>query len=171
LLAYEMNGVPLPAKHGFPVRVLLAGRYGMKNPKWLTAIRLVAQPYQSIWERTGWNGDLGVETMARFDTRPARPRIGDAVLLSGVAFAGDRGISYVEISTDAGITWEVADLEPSLGAGTWSRWTYRWLVRRSGSNRLSVRAVDGTGNPQAAVGRYSFPSGVTGYHTVTVQVV
>src|SRR5207302_5631695 len=100
LLAHTMNGAPLPRKHGFPVRALVAGRYGMKSPKWLKAIEVTAAPVASRWERTGWDGERGVATMARLNTRPRRLPWGEPVQLAGIAFAGDRGIAGVELSVD-----------------------------------------------------------------------
>src|SRR5438270_973397 len=109
LVAYELNGSPLPSSHGYPARVIIPGRYGMKGPKWLTSINLVDHESGGFWEAQGWDHNAFVRTTARFDV----PRDGDiighgAVQLAGVAFAGTRGIRKVEYSTDGGGTWTAA---------------------------------------------------------------
>ena len=103
-----MNGEPLPREHGYPARLLVPGRYGMKNPKWLTAIRALNQDYLGWYEQRNWNHDGIVKTMARIDdpvdgASPAarRPRV------AGIAYAGDRGVRMVEVSLDdGGQTWQ-----------------------------------------------------------------
>jgi DMSO/TMAO reductase YedYZ molybdopterin-dependent catalytic subunit len=68
LFAHTMNGAPLPDKHGFPLRLVLPGRYGMKNPKWITRIEIVPEPVEGYWVRRGWDRDALVKTVARIDT-------------------------------------------------------------------------------------------------------
>jgi len=170
ILAHTLNGEPLPAKHGFPARLVAAGRYGMKNPKWLTRIRLTRERFESYWERTGWDGDRGVETMARLDTRPSRALPYVPVRLGGVAFAGDRRIARVEISTDGGRCWAAADLLPPLSLNSWVLWTHTWRPGPPGDYRILVRAVDGAGTPQVREQRYTFPTGATGYDSLLVRV-
>jgi DMSO/TMAO reductase YedYZ molybdopterin-dependent catalytic subunit len=169
LLAHTMNGRQLGAKHGFPVRLLTTGLYGMKNPKWLSRIEVTSTPIRGYWQRSGWNPDRGVEAMARFDTRPEQVRTGTTVLLGGVAFTGDRGVSRVEVSTDGGTTWSPAMLKPPLSPWTWVLWSYRWQVQRPDRYTLLVRAVDGAGATQSEVRRRSYPTGATGYHTIEVH--
>jgi len=88
----------------------------------------------------------------------------------GVAFAGTRGISKVEYSTDGGTNWSVADLGAPLSSLTWVLWNANWTPRQVGANVLQVRAVDGTGVPQQATASASYPSGASGYHTIRVDV-
>src|SRR6185503_1730228 len=99
LIVYEMNGEPLPREHGYPARLLVPGRYGMLNPKWLTAIRALREDYLGWYEQRNWNRDGIVKTMARIDIpvdgallRPGAQRV------AGIAYAGDRGIQMVEVS-------------------------------------------------------------------------
>ncbi|HEV7661977.1 MAG TPA: molybdopterin-dependent oxidoreductase, partial [Chloroflexota bacterium] len=95
LLAYALNGQPLPTKHGFPLRVLGSGTYGMKNSKWLTQIDVVAAVEPGFWEQQGWNPDAPVQTLARIDTPKDAETVTGATSISGVAFAADRGIQRV----------------------------------------------------------------------------
>ena len=106
LVVYELEGAPLPMNHGFPARVLIPGHYGMKGPKWLDSIDLVNQESRGYWEQQGWDHNAVVKTTARFDV----PGDGEivkvgAVQVAGVAFAGTRGMSKVEYSTNGGSSW------------------------------------------------------------------
>jgi hypothetical protein len=92
------------------------------------------------------------------------------VVVAGIAFAGQRGISKVEISTDGGRTWTDAALEAPPGRHTWRRWRYAWTVPGSGRYRLVARATDGTGQLQTSVQRPPFPDGYTGLHSVEVSI-
>src|SRR5262249_20843475 len=110
LLAHTMNGVPLPDKHGFPLRLILPGRYGVKNPKWITRIELAAEPIEGYWVRRGWDAEGLVQTVARIDTPQNNANLtGSHLEVGGVAFAGGRGIARVEASVDGGTTWRDAD--------------------------------------------------------------
>ncbi len=172
LVAHKLGGEPLTAKHGFPARVVVPGRYGMKGPKWLDEIRLAASPAGGFWEAEGWDREAIVRTTARFDTpvTGAVFRLG-GVELAGVAFAGTRGISGVEFTTNPGQNWSPGRILPSLSPATWVRWRAAWVPPRPGSYSLQVRARDGHGDLQIAALVGSFPSGSTGYHTVDVQVI
>jgi DMSO/TMAO reductase YedYZ molybdopterin-dependent catalytic subunit len=170
LLAHTMNGAPLPRKHGYPVRALVAGRYGMKSPKWLKTIEVSAAPLISRWERTGWDGERGVATMARLNTRPHRVTWGEPIPLAGIAFAGDRGIAGVEVSVDGGTSWMPAELRPSTSRYAWKLWQLRWTPPAPSRRTLVVRATDGNGVPQVSTYAFPFPSGATGYDTWAVYI-
>jgi DMSO/TMAO reductase YedYZ molybdopterin-dependent catalytic subunit len=123
LLAHTMNGAPLPDKHGFPLRLVMPGRYGMKNPKWITGIEIVPEPVEGYWVRRGWDRDALVQTVVRIDTPADNASVaGSRLDMSGVAFAGTRGISHIEVSDDGGTTWREARSTPPLGSSTWVRW-------------------------------------------------
>ena len=172
ILAYAMNGAPLSPRHGFPARLIIPARYGMKNPKWITAIAPTAEQYQGFWERQGWSDTAIVQTMSRIDT-PARgdaPRAGVEVGIGGVAYAGARGIRRVEWSADGGTTWQEAALLPPLGPYTWVFWAARWTPTRPGAHTLTVRATDGEGALQTAASQPPIPDGATGYHRVPITV-
>jgi DMSO/TMAO reductase YedYZ molybdopterin-dependent catalytic subunit len=175
-LADEMGppGTPLTAEHGFPLRVLIAGRYGMKQPKYLTDIVLADHDEPGFWEQRSWDETAAVRTYSRID----EPQDGDtveagAVPVFGVASAGDRGIAKVEVSTDGGSTWLGAELEESaVGDGelSWRRWRVD-VHATPGRLELTARATDGQGNVQDATPRPTLPSGATGLHEVSVTVV
>jgi DMSO/TMAO reductase YedYZ molybdopterin-dependent catalytic subunit len=171
LVAYGLDGVPLPMGHGYPARILIPGHYGMKGPKWLERIELVNHESGGYWEQQGWDHNAVIKTTARFDA----PRQGDIikigqVSLAGVAFAGTRGISNVEYSTDNGATWTAATFGTPLSPLTWVLWNATWRPSTEGAFVLKVRATDGTGAKQESRSAPSYPSGATGYDTVPVSV-
>ncbi|HEY7295479.1 MAG TPA: molybdopterin-dependent oxidoreductase [Dehalococcoidia bacterium] len=171
LLAYQLDGAALPHKHGHPLRVLAAGTYGMKNPKWLTRIEVVAAEVPGFWQQQGWDERGIVQTMAQINTPADGAKLATgSVTLAGIAFAGARGIARVELSTDGGTSWTDAQLLPSLGPNTWTFWQYAWQPAQPGAYTLTVRATDGTGTLQPARRTDPFPAGATGYHQVRVRV-
>jgi len=168
LLAYEMNGEMLPPAHGYPLRLLIPGLYGMKNPKWITRIEVVDYDFQGYWQASGWTDEAVVKTMSKF-TVASRASGGD-VELGGVAYAGDRGIKEVEYSTDDGKTWTKAALKPALGRFTWVLWAAVWKPAAAGTYVLKVRAKDGNSVLQLAKPAPTLPDGASGYHTLRLQV-
>src|SRR5207302_11230982 len=132
LIAIGMNGHVLPRAHGYPARLLSVGTYGMKNPKWLTGIQVVDRPFAGYWEQRGWAKLPTVETESRIDIPTNGAVVGRATTIAGVAFAADRGISRVELTTDGGRNWAPAELKTALGPYTWRLWRYRWTPRQSG---------------------------------------
>jgi DMSO/TMAO reductase YedYZ molybdopterin-dependent catalytic subunit len=171
LVAYDLDGAPLPMGHGFPARMLIPGHYGMKGPKWLDSIAVVDHESGGYWEQQGWDHNAVIKTTARFDV----PREGDIVrlgpvLLAGVAFAGTRGISKVEFSADAGRTWIEASYKAPLSPLTWVLWQADWTPAAEGPYDLRVRATDSSGTIQSAQSAASYPSGSSGYHTVHIAV-
>ena len=171
LVAYLMNGKTVPQDHGYPARMLVPNIYGMKNVKWIRSIEVVNYDFIGYWQQQGWSDAAPVNTNARID-RPGRnvPWSGGAVTVAGIAFAGARGISKVELSTDGAKSWAPATIEPPMGPLTWVRWTYEWTPNGTGPARLVVRATDGSGNTETPVGRAPFPNGATGYDAVDVTV-
>jgi DMSO/TMAO reductase YedYZ molybdopterin-dependent catalytic subunit len=170
LLAWEMNGAPLKNEHGFPARLLIPGIYGMKNVKWLSGISIVANDFHGFWQNQGWDDAAPYQTESRIDAPHGREAVSPGTLaVGGVAFAGDRGIQAVEVSTDQGQTWQPAQVKPGLSANTWQLWRTDVQVDRS-TKELRVRATDGQGRPQTREGAPPFPSGATGYHSVTIAV-
>src|SRR6266511_525622 len=169
LIAFGMNGFVLPRAHGFPARVLGVGTYGMKNPKWLTNIEVVDRPYQGFWEQRGWSKPALVKTTSRIDTPEDGATLsGDVVPIAGVAFAGDEGISRVDVSTDGRRTWNPALLKTALSPYTWRLWLYRWTPPGPGQYSIFVRAYDGTGAVQVRVEAPPFPTGASGIDGINV---
>lgn len=166
LIAVGMNGRVLPRAHGFPARLLTMGTYGMKNPKWLTEIEVVDSPYEGFWQQRGWSKPSIVKTGARIDIPKDGVAVGEAVTAGGVAFAGARGISKVEVSVDGGRTWDEARLKTALADHTWRLWLYPWTPSATDSGPLVVRAYDGDGVRQAATVVDPYPNGASGYHSV-----
>jgi DMSO/TMAO reductase YedYZ molybdopterin-dependent catalytic subunit len=169
LLAYEMNGEALDATHGSPVRLIVPGIYGMKNVKWLKRIELLDRDVKGYWQRRGWDDSAPYQTAARIDVARAG-RAGEPAVVAGVAFAGDRGIARVEVSTDAGKTWSDAELRPPLANNSWVLWQLEWSPERSGSHTVVARATDETGALQTDEVNPPAPKGSTGWHRTSVSV-
>jgi sulfane dehydrogenase subunit SoxC len=164
LLAYEMNGAPLPPQHGFPLRLVVPGWYGMQNVKWLTRITVLEEPfggYQNavgyrIYDADGQPGEPVTRMLPRslmvppgvpeFMTRERHLEPGPTTL-TGRAWSGYGPIERVELSTDGGVTFTAADLERPLGPNAWRGWTYAWEAE-PGDHVLSSRATDAAGNTQ-----------------------
>jgi DMSO/TMAO reductase YedYZ molybdopterin-dependent catalytic subunit len=171
MLVYEMNGVPLPVEHGFPLRIYIPNRHGMKQPKWLTRLRLTEEPGRGYWVERGWSREAIVKTTSVIDTVGASMMLGEAkvVPIGGMAFAGARGISKVEVQVDNG-PWEQAELvAPPLGPLTWVLWRYAWTYA-PGRHVFKVRAYDGTGALQPTVERGPRPDGASGIHSRTMML-
>jgi DMSO/TMAO reductase YedYZ molybdopterin-dependent catalytic subunit len=169
-LAWEMNGAPLAREHGYPARLLIPGIYGMKNVKWLTGITIVNDDFHGFWQNQGWDDAAPYQTESRIDVPRERIAASAGPLsVGGVAYAGDRGISSVEVSTDGGRNWQAAQVKPGLSPYTWQLW--RADVQVDSSVRdVRVRATDGQGKPQTREEAPPFPSGATGYHSVRIAV-
>ena len=166
LLAYQMNGDPIPQKHGAPVRVLILNRYGMKQPKWLTSIEVANHDYVGYWAQQGWSKTAFVKTNSAFKVET---KDGTMLALGGWAYAGNRGISKVEVSPDNGKTWIEAAVKPALGENTWQFWSLQWQPPKPGDYALQVRATDGKGSLQPSQPEPTLPDGGQGYHTVHVK--
>ena len=170
LLVYQMNGDVLPREHGYPARLLVPGRYGMKNPKWLAGIRALSQPYADWYQQRGWTRTGIVKTMSRIDV----PAHGSALasgtqMAAGVAYAGDRGITQVELSADGGATWQPAMLlEPPPGKDVMVRWQASFEMGNA-PQTLVVRATDGTGVVQADDFGLPAPDGGWGQDSIDVN--
>ena len=162
LLAYGMNGALLEQAHGFPARALLPGYYGYKGVKWVDTVRLTHDPRAGYWEHNGWVALPEVHTTARIDV--AR-RVHEGLLVAGVAFAGRRGIRAVQVRVNHG-PWCAAELHtPTLSPLTWVQWRLTLPVR--GTVTLQARAIDGGGRVQTDTVHDQYPSGATGYHTIS----
>ncbi|MEU8677216.1 sulfite oxidase [Streptomyces sp. NPDC048560] len=169
LVAYGMNGAPLPPQHGFPLRLVVPGWYGMASVKWLNGITLTATPFTGFQQveayRYRQEADEQGEPVTRIAPRAlmvppgfpdfmSRARVvrPGAVLLEGRAWSGHAPVERVEVSTDGCRTWSDAALTGPVGNGTahawaWRSWRAHWTAA-PGSHELGVRATDATGRTQ-----------------------
>jgi DMSO/TMAO reductase YedYZ molybdopterin-dependent catalytic subunit len=163
LLVYQMNGQPLPPEHGFPLRIYIPNHYGMKQPKWIASLEAIDSNGPGYWVDRGWSAEAIVQTTSvidAVDTSSVNPNT-KAVPVGGIAYAGGRGISKVEIQVDNG-PWEPAELrDPPLSPLTWVQWVYNWKAN-IGQHTVRVRAYDGTGKLQEATVHQPYPNGATG---------
>jgi DMSO/TMAO reductase YedYZ molybdopterin-dependent catalytic subunit len=171
-LAWEMNGAPLPRRHGFPLRVFLPGLYGMKMPKWLTRIEFVDKEYLGYWEWQGWSNSSQRQLQAVIDDPHDRARIaGGNFVITGWAVADEVGVRKVEISTDGGKSWDEAQIFSNpMPSQVWAFWKYVWVNPPKGRHIIAVRATDGNGNLQTSSSSGEWPNGATGYHEIDVNV-
>jgi DMSO/TMAO reductase YedYZ molybdopterin-dependent catalytic subunit len=185
LLVYEMNGGPIPRIHGFPLRLIVPGLYGEKNPKWLTKIELLTANDPRLkkthgcgfYKEQGWGPNFVVPTTSRIDAPEVTDgrftqeiRVGQSAELRGIAFGGDRGIQKVELSFDQEKSWqETTIVEPGTKI-SWSLWSYQWRPSAPGEHVIAVRATDGTGTPQISEERGTVPQGATGLQRVRAVV-
>ena len=167
MLAHAWDGNPIPIDHGFPLRIWLPDRYGMKQPKWITGIEVLNEYKEGYWVERGWDEVARVKATSVIDTVAS-----DAVYESegqqlvpvgGIAFAGARGISKVEVRVDGG-PWQEARLRSPLSETTWVVWRYDWPFA-AGNHEFEVRCAEGDGTPQIETAQPNRPSGATGIHS------
>lgn len=170
LLAVGMNGEPLPAKHGFPVRMVVPGLYGyVSATKWLVDLEVTRfADAVAYWSTRGWAERAPVKTASRIEV----PRDGadvraGTVAVGGTAWAQHRGITRVEVRVDGG-AWQDADLAAVPGVDTWRQWSFSWQAT-PGRHTLEVRASDPDG-PQTGDASPPAPDGATGWHAIDVTV-
>jgi DMSO/TMAO reductase YedYZ molybdopterin-dependent catalytic subunit len=175
LLAYEMNGVPLPHRHGYPLRVIVPGYFGEKHVKWLTRIELTDADTKGFYETQGWGPDFIVPTRSRIDVPEYESRfslgsLNAPIEVKGMSYGGDRGISRVELSFDDGKTWRDAEIYYPGGDLSWSLWKTEWTPDAGGDYALVVRATDGEGDVQEFEEDRGWFSGVSGFHKIVVHI-
>jgi DMSO/TMAO reductase YedYZ molybdopterin-dependent catalytic subunit len=169
MLAIAMNGEPLPARNGYPVRMVVPGLYGyVSATKWVTEIELTRwEDYDAYWVPRGWSKLGPIKTMARIDAPRKRDHVGD-VAVGGVAWAIHRGVSKVQVRVDEG-EWKDAELGGVPSNDTWVQWTYR-LTAPPGTHVIEARAFDGDGVPQTDEYAPVAPNGAQGYPRISVNV-
>jgi len=171
LLATHMNRERLTPDHGFPLRLMIPGLYGIKQVKWLREMELSEDRAPGYWHKRGWSPDARVQIFSRIDfPRHEQWMERGTHAVRGIAFAGDRGVEYVQVSTDGERTWNLAQLEQPLSDYSWVFWSYPVTFPQPGRFTLSVRAADKFSGIQRGEWRDPFPNGVTGYHRVEVLV-
>ncbi len=170
ILVYGMNGETLPVEHGFPLRIYIPNRYGMKQPKWITKITAMAEDVQGYWVARGWSKEARPQINSVIDTVNVDEPTADGLIpIGGIAWAGDRGIQKVELQIDDGEWVEAMLRTPTLSPLTWVQWRYDWAAQ-GGSHLIKVRATDGTGTLQTEIEQGTRPDGATGYHSERVRV-
>ena len=170
-LAYQMNDSDLPPDHGYPVRIFIPGKFGMKQPKWITRIQFVDKTYLGYWESKGWSDECERRAHARFtDLKDGAKISGKSFELTGYAIGNLDGVKAVEISFDDGKTWEKTNLFSNPSPITWSFWKYLWVNPQPGAYKIRVRAIDGRGKVEDWEPRGIFPDGATGQQVLKVTV-
>jgi sulfane dehydrogenase subunit SoxC len=172
LVAYELNGAPLPPQHGFPLRLVVPGWYGMTNVKWLERITLIDTPFEGYQQRTSYRlrleEDEEGEPVTRMEPRALMvpPGIPDFLsrermvergpcVVEGRAWSGWGAITAVDVSADGGETWSPAALGPADNPWAWAPWTFAWEPASPGRYELLCRARDETGREQPVDSRWN----------------
>jgi DMSO/TMAO reductase YedYZ molybdopterin-dependent catalytic subunit len=160
LIAYQMNGRDLPLDHGYPVRAVVPGHYGMASVKWLTHIHAVREPFQGYWQTSDyayWDYLDGKPVRRalgemKLKSQIARPAVYETVgpnqpyTVSGAAWAGETEVTEIAISTDGGQTWAAAEFLDPVQRHTWRRWKFDWRTpTKPGRYTLLARAKDAKG--------------------------
>ena len=173
LLAIGMNGEALPIDHGFPVRVVVPGLYGYVSAcKWIVDIEVSTYSQKAYWTLEGWTPSPPIQLMSRIDTPRigGKVHVGRTVAVAGVAWDQHVGVDRVEVQIDDG-AWQIARLAQVPSVDTWRQWVLEWTPPKAGKYRLRVRATDASGRVQTSAAAGVFPSGATGWHTITVHAV
>ena len=172
MLAYAWDGRPIPMDHGFPLRIWIPDRYGMKQPKWITSMEITGEYRPGYWVDRGWDEVAQVKATSVIDTVATDDVVEqDGQLLipiGGIAFSGARGISSVEVKVNNG-PWEQAQLRTPLSETTWVLWRYDWPFQK-GKHTFAVRCAEADGTPQIEESRGNRPSGATGIHRRRTKV-
>ncbi len=173
MLAYDWDGVPLTTKHGFPLRTYIPDLYGMKQPKWLQSIEAMDHWEPGYWVERGWDKTARMKATSVIDTVSVDMMLSQAnrktlIPVGGIAHAGARGISKVEVRVDGG-PWSEARLRSPLSGLTWVIWRYDWPFE-PGEHTLTVRCSDGKGALQISGMAPPHPSGASGLHSKSVML-
>lgn len=181
ILAYDMNGEPLPVEHGAPIRLLVPGWYGVASVKWLVEIRAQEKPFEGYFQKQRYifpnDGaeptplrERGVRALI---THPASGEVipVGAIQVSGLTWSGNQPVQKVELSADGGQTWQIADLDAPGSPYSWQHWRAIWRADRPGDYTLKARATDADGRIQPESARWNLLGyGNNGIQSVTVQV-
>jgi sulfane dehydrogenase subunit SoxC len=165
ILAYEMNGQPLPPQHGFPLRLVVPEWYGMTSVKWLKSITVSSEPFEGVQQQSLYHyrqseDDPGTPVTRKYPhALMVPPGIPDylsrirhiqagCTVVEGRAWSGFGSVEKVEFSSDGGRTWEETELGESVGRHGWRAWSYEWNAQEPGEYELCTRATDAAGNSQ-----------------------
>ena len=163
LIAYQMNGRDLPPEHGYPVRAIVPGHYGMASVKWLIRVQAITEQFTGYWQTSDyayWDELTGNPVRRalgemKLKSQITRPGVYETLapkqicIISGFAWAGETEVATVEVSTDAGKTWAAAQFLDASQRYSWRRWQYEWLTPPEPGRRILMsRARDINGSPQ-----------------------
>lgn len=175
MVAYEWDGVPLRVRHGFPLRVYIPDVYGMKQPKWIESIEAVDAWAPGYWVQRTWDRTAQMRATSVIDTVATNMMLGGAqggeeivIPIGGVAHAGSRGVSKVEVKVDDS-EWQEAQLRAPMSDLTWVLWRFDWPFE-AGEHTFTVRCSEGDGTPQLTDRRPPHPSGATGLNNEQVML-
>ncbi len=179
LLATQMNGKPLPAEHGYPLRLFIPGLYGQKMPKWMTHIQFIDDDtHLGTWEKLGWSNEAAVKTNSQIMTPSHIQKVPLAELeIFGIAYAGKRHITQIEIGLeqDGNLSWQPAEaLLRGPNDEVWVQFYHSWTPPAAGTYLLHVRASDESGFVQTERARGvlegAFPDGTDKIHNIVIVV-
>lgn len=152
-LVHQMNGTPLTAAHGYPVRIIIPGHFGQKQPKWIVGIDAIAKTKTGFWENQGWSNTAEIPTHSlmrqvhdsrvwnkQHQVKLTRDNWEKGVLLAGVALDRSTAIKSIQISTDDGVTWQTAEQNRPESPHEWTLWRYLWKPTQAGKYSLLARA-------------------------------
>jgi DMSO/TMAO reductase YedYZ molybdopterin-dependent catalytic subunit len=178
-MPWKMNGVPLPPAHGFPLRIFVPGKYGMKQPKWITELEFLDHETTGYWEGRGWSNSAWRKVNSGFFSPRVEgglfsifdrsAKVTAPVDIWGWALAGPSGIKRVQVSTDDGATWHDADLVRNNSVYVWTVWKFRFAPGSPGKYVVRVRATDGSGVVQPPTDPQT-GSGMSGQPRMAVEV-
>ena len=172
MFCYEWDGNVLPVGYGFPLRIWIPDRYGMKQPKWITGVEVTNTYKDGYWVERNWDEIAQVKTTSVIDTVAVDHVLEkdgqEYIPVGGIAFAGDRGVSKVEIRVDSD-SWEETQLRSPLSETTWVIWRYEWLFQ-AGDHIFEVRCYDRNGELQIQDEAPARPDGSTGIHSVEENI-
>lgn len=174
MLAYAMNGEALTVERGFPLRLMIPGVYGQKMPRWITRMSFIDHEYLGYWEQRGLSNSAEVRTKAIIHVPTTGSEIvtGESIVIQGIAVAGTRAITSVEVQIDDG-EWFPAVIAATESPYAWRQWYVRWNAPAPGVYRIGVRATDETGfvQHQEADRRLSAtPNGTSAIHRISVYI-
>jgi DMSO/TMAO reductase YedYZ molybdopterin-dependent catalytic subunit len=180
LLAYAMNGEELPAAHGFPLRLVVPGWYGVAAVKWLVRITALTSPFAGFYQRDRYvmvhpeRSDMTATPLTTIPPRSLLVAPSDGATLAqgrqrlrGLAWSGEAPVEHVEVSVDDGQTWQAAEWTSDPVRYAWRTWASRWEATRPGPARLRSRVFDAAGHTQPASAEWNW----LGYANNAIQVV
>ncbi len=170
--ALYMNGQVIPAKHGFPLRLLNPGFHGVKQPAWVTEVEVIDQPVKDYWEDRGWDCSppMAVDSTIFFPDDNARIKVGEPLMVGGAAFGGGR-VARVDVTTDDGKTWQQAEIVQQVDQDhVWVFWEAALVFTTKGRFTIQVKATDASGNEQPAKDSDKY-NGLSSWAEVAVKVV